>query len=307
MSAAREQAWAAYLTYMHRRHRATSTVEQYDWAVRGFWRWCDGRRPPVPWDQVDPETLEAWLDRPTSRRSNAKGERLSQASRAHYATLLGTAYRFFHADGWLEWNPLARAVPAAWPLPDPRDLTLGQVRRLLEHVHGNPRLVLLVMLAFCGGLRCSEIATLEVGDVDLERGELQVRYGKGGKRRGVPIAAELAPVLASHLALMRHAGLEDGRLVRNAVTGAPVGKGYVSRLLSGAMRDAGLQETGHGLRHAFAKRLLEADDGRMDTLRAVSRMLGHSSTTVTERIYLNGSDAGCRRAIGLLPTVRRPQ
>jgi site-specific recombinase XerD len=303
MSADRDLAWQAYLQHLARNHRSKGTVDQYTYTILPLWRWLDARTPPVPWDEVTPELLDQWLKR--IPKGNARRRRLSDRAKSHYSILVGTFYTWAHADGHLERNPLARAVPHPAPTPRARALTRDQVRRLLDHVAGDQRLELLVWLAYGCGLRCREIGTLEVGDVDLDRGELTV-HGKGGKDRTVPIAAPVQDVLERYLATLP-ADARTDRLVRHAYTagGRPVGETYVSKLLSGAMRAAGLEDTGHSLRHTFATTLLEASDGR--DLRPVSRMLGHSSTLVTERVYVNSSDAGCRRTVDLLPDPKPSQ
>jgi integrase len=63
-----------------------------------------------------------------------------------------------------------------------------------------------------GGLRLSEALRLRVKDLALERGELLIRDGKGGKDRVTVLAAQLAPVLRGHLARL-HAWFENERRV----------------------------------------------------------------------------------------------
>lgn len=49
------------------------------------------------------------------------------------------------------------------------------------------------------GLRCAEVRQLSVADVDLQRGMLHIRNGKGGKDRYVPPGAMLTPGIATYL------------------------------------------------------------------------------------------------------------
>ena len=48
------------------------------------------------------------------------------------------------------------------------------------------------------GLRCSEARLLRTGDVDLAAGVLQIRDGKGGKDRQLPVAEPLRVRLADY-------------------------------------------------------------------------------------------------------------
>ena len=52
---------------------------------------------------------------------------------------------------------------------------------MLEAMAGTPRLIASVL--YGTGLRLMEAATLRVKDVDLDRGEIIVRHGKGGRDR----------------------------------------------------------------------------------------------------------------------------
>ena len=54
-------------------------------------------------------------------------------------------------------------------------------------------------LMYSSGLRCSEVANLNIGDIDLENREVIVRRGKFGKDRIVPISEVAAKFLKRHL------------------------------------------------------------------------------------------------------------
>lgn len=66
-------------------------------------------------------------------------------------------------------------------------MSVGEVRLLLAHMRGVPRLCATLM--YGSGLRLGECVSLRVKDVDLERGEMVVRCGKGDKDRRVPFPA----------------------------------------------------------------------------------------------------------------------
>jgi site-specific recombinase XerD len=68
-------------------------------------------------------------------------------------------------------------------------LSVGEVRQLLAHMRGVSRLCALLM--YGSGLRLGECVSLRVKDVDLERGEIVVRSGKGDKDRcAVPFSSK---------------------------------------------------------------------------------------------------------------------
>ena len=101
------------------------------------------------------------------------------------------------------FGPLPRAKQ---PTRLPVVLTPPEVRRVLTALDGTPRLIGLVL--YGSGLRLLECLTLRVKDVDLERGELWLRRGKGAKDRVTvlpdllrkPLGRQFVRVLALHQA-----------------------------------------------------------------------------------------------------------
>jgi integrase/recombinase XerD len=132
------------------------------------------------------------------------------------------------------------------------------------------------------GIRRMEAAALEVKDIDLETGSLLV-WGKGNKRRRIPIAHTLEPVLRAWLLEWRPQSdvpwlllQQDGtQLTENAIDGR------FKRL-----SERGIKIKPHGLRHASATIL--ANDGMPVPL--ISLMLGHRDIRITN-LYLNPTES----------------
>ena len=76
-------------------------------------------------------------------------------------------------------------------------LTPDEVRRVLAQMHGITRLV--AVLLYGSGMRLMECLTLRVKDLDLSRGELVIRRGKGAKDRVTVLPELLKGSLAAHL------------------------------------------------------------------------------------------------------------
>ncbi len=177
----------------------------------------------------------------------------------------------------LRWRRRARRLPAT--------LSREQVMKLLAQPRGTDPLALrdraLLELMYASGLRISEAVSLQVGDVDLQEGLLQVR-GKGGKERIVPVGRHAVSALTAYEARGRPALVGDsvqGRLFLNARGGAISRQGLYKIVMRHAA-SAGLANrmSPHTLRHSFATHLLS---GGCD-LRALQEMLGHADLATTQ-------------------------
>ncbi len=141
----------------------------------------------------------------------------------------------------------------------------------------------MLMVAYSGGLRVSEVAHLAVRDIDSERMVLHVRQGKGRKDRFVP----LSPVA---LSILRHHWLKDGMtkedqfLFLGQDRSRSISPTTIMAVCRQAAKKAGLKKrvTVHTLRHSFATHHLEAGTD----LRTLQIMMGHASLRTTSR-YLH--------------------
>jgi integrase len=95
-------------------------------------------------------------------------------------------------------HEVVRAKPS---LRMPLVLSKAEVAAVLRNLHGTPWLM--ASLLYGAGLRLLECVRLRVKDIDLARGEIAVRDGKGRKDRTTLLPAALAAPLSSHLANRR--------------------------------------------------------------------------------------------------------
>jgi len=197
----------------------------------------------------------------------------------------------------------------------PTVLSVAEVTRLVALIE--PRYRFPAKLQYGSGLRLNELVSLRVKDVDLGRGVLIVRGGKGDLDRTTVIPECLKEILVIHLDEVRgiyEADREKG-LPGVALPGAlgrkfsrageswewmwlfpardlsvdPVSGVKRRHHLHGAVfneaikrgaREAGIHKrvTSHALRHSFATHLLEAGTD----IRTIQTLLGHSDVRTTE-------------------------
>jgi len=134
-------------------------------------------------------------------------------------------------------------------------------------------------LFYSSGLRLSELAGLDLDDVNLQAGETQVT-GKGRKTRIVPVGKAALDAIAAWLP-QRQALLRDPTAALFiGQRGSRLTPRSVQLRLDRWARQAGLGQHVHPhmLRHAFATHVLQSSGD----LRAVQEMLGHASISTTQ-------------------------
>jgi integrase/recombinase XerC len=206
-------------------------------------------------------------------------------------------FRFGQREGWTKSNP-------AKPLRNPRKsrslphfLTADEILRLLAAPQAGEAMGLrdraILETLYSAGLRVSELAGLNDGDLDLGGGALRVR-GKGRRERIAPVGSYAVEALQKWLAVRELSPKErQGALAPVFVNkfGRRLTTRSVGRLLEKHLATAGLdgRTTPHTLRHSFATHLLDAGAD----IRSVQELLGHKSL-VTTQIYTHVSTAGLR-------------
>lgn len=139
---------------------------------------------------------------------------------------------------------------------------------------------LIIALGVYAGLRVSEIVKLRIERVSLERRELVVYQGKGGKDRVLPLHPALAALLQDWIA-----GQRDGWLFPSPVKPEKhLTTRAVQYMALRAADAAGIRKpdaslSPHKWRHSFATNCLR----KGANLRQVQQLLGHSSVAITER------------------------
>lgn len=201
------------------------------------------------------------------------------------------------------WVGEARAiVPSVKTRYQPRDrwLTREEAASLLAALPAHRRLW--AALAIYAGLRDSEVTLLRWEHVDLERGVLRApgRKTEGAWRR-IPIAADLAPMLA---AVADKAGtvVEEWPNVRRdlrvAMTQAI--EGFPRRRLPAGNIHPPIPDAAkispNDLRRTFASWLVQAGVSHL----VVAHLLGHGSTRMVERVYGRLDETTYRRAVDAL-------
>lgn len=245
---------AQWLAYLQQRNRSAETLRTYRSTMDGYL--------PDPIAATREDVEEWW----------GTLQHLAVPTRARILSCVRSFYRWAARFDLRADDPTRRLDPPHQGRRIPRPIGRADLQRILSHADPDVRRA--VCLGAYAGLRVSEAASLDWRDVDIEARRLFIR-GKGDHDR--PIG--LSPILLDEL--LPNTG---GNVVRAG--GDPYSADALQRRCNRAMRAAGVDGTFHKLRSRFATVTLAATGN----LLAVSRALGHASTTTTA-IYAATSDS----------------
>lgn len=179
------------------------------------------------------------------------------------------------------------------PSPPPKDLylTRADYRALRDAAKLVPHLYLFIVLAYSTAGRRAAILELTWDRVDFHRGI--IRLGKGERRTKGRATVPMTDGAREALAEARPAALTDYVI---EYAGRPVGS--VKRAFRAAVHRAKLPDgvSPHVLRHSAAVHMAESGVPMSE----ISQFLGHTTTSITERVYARYSPDYLRRAAGAL-------
>ena len=184
----------------------------------------------------------------------------------------------------------------------PTVLSKQDVWQMLTHCHLLKHKMLIGLLYGCG-LRCMEVRSIRLEDMDFERKVLHIRQSKGRKDRMVPLSEHLIRGLRKYIAAEHPQEW--------LFNGAPNGRGggdfdsrYSQRGVQWAVnriaKDAGIKKevSVHTLRHTYACHLLE-DGMNIVTLK---ELMGHANIETTME-YLHLCQLDDRKMFSPLDTL----
>jgi integrase len=315
MNRAPEQLATAFEGALSRQGRAAATRRKYVPTVRAFLEWSAALdRPPSSLDiDLFLADREAHVEHRIGRRPRRATVRAQIAALRSFFAYLERSGLLADAEGHAVPNPMA-AIVAPSLEQRPNDFLRPFEDAALLDCNSPPAERLVVWLLRWTGLRVAEACALRLQDLDLtpDLESLIVRKSKTtAGMRTIPLVPNLIPELRTWLDLLERRGVVSPQAyVLSTATGAAYKPTFVWRIVKRAgaraevrpvacecgsgrrsRHDRGCPRTvsgenlsaitPHTLRRTFGSYLLN----RGLRLEVVSRLLGHSSTVVTERAY----------------------
>ncbi|MDX2079327.1 MAG: tyrosine recombinase XerC [Terrimicrobiaceae bacterium] len=270
------------------RNASPRTIETYRISLSEFRKF----RPDKHWRSLTAADFRAWM------------LELMKAGAAHSSVRvrfsgLRAFYEFLVLRNLVSVNILKTVSLPKLPKSLPKFLTTGQVENLIETPAAAPRTkqapswsaardTAIIELFYSTGMRLSELAGLDVADLD-PIGETARVLGKGRRERICPVGSEALRAISVYRSA---AGVHAGPLFINK-SRRRLGARSIWAMIKTRLVQAGLPAdlSPHKLRHSFATHLLDAGAD----LRSVQTLLGHASLSTTQ-IYTHVTTERLRRA-----------
>lgn len=166
--------------------------------------------------------------------------------------------------------------------PLPKNMEVDEVAQLLAFVPEKTiefRDKAMMELFYSSGLRLSELASVNLFDIDLSSAELRVT-GKGSKERLLPVGRMAIEALNQWLKCRNEFIKEQNNALFISQLGNRISVRQIQQRLSYWAKQQGLNSklNPHKLRHSFASHLLQSSSD----LRAVQELLGHADLSTTQ-------------------------
>ena len=275
----------AWLDHMRVRGHSDRTVWAGEWSVSDFIVWCQEREIVLAKDVTKP-VIERYQKTLFYARKE-DGSPLTLATQSARLSFLKQYFKWLTRENYLLGNPASGIeLPKVEKRLPKHILTDAEAEAILLQPDVATPLGIrdraLLETLYSTGIRRSELARLRIQDLDLERGTVIVRQGKGRKDRLIPIGARALAWLDRYIREVRTGYVvepDDGRLFLSH-WGGPLSPNNLCALVTRHVHGSGLTHVGgcHLFRHAMATLMLEngAD------IRFIQAMLGHVKLTTTE-------------------------
>ena len=274
-SAKKDALTEEFLRYLaNERNASPRTLKAYREALTAF-----GAENKTPWKKCTGDDFRDYLFAIMKRGQARSYVRLQFSA-------LRTFYQFLAARKGLRRNPVREVQLPKIEKKLPLVLTRQQVEELLAAptrgmknraapVWMPLRDVAIMELFYSSGLRLSELAALEVADVDLYTESVRV-FGKGRKERVCPVGLPALEAISRYRAA---ANVHSGPLFINK-SHRRISPRSIWLILKRYLRHTSIpiSISPHKLRHSFATHMLD----RGADLRSVQALLGHASLSTTQ-------------------------
>ena len=301
-----------FMIYCRSRQLREKTMNSYEQALRLFERWCKEQLAIKDVDKVTEAVIRRYINDLQERGkysfySNDKRKETNHPDRRrdfrkpisvttvnNYIRNIRVFFNWLDIEGVIRKNPMKKVRQLKTNRTAKEYLSDEDFKKLIgcldKSYFSEHRDYAMIMLMIDSGMRLGECYCLLMEDVNLTKRQvfLKAEITKGRKDRMVYFSAKTEQVLRRWVQFKDRYVQTDYFFPSRSSTGAHIQVSNFETNFKRYLRRSGIDEniSPHCLRNNFAKRCLM---NGMD-IYTLSRILGHSSVTVTEQAYLDLTD-----------------
>jgi len=271
--------------------KSPKTIEWYVTFLQKFLAFLELENYTTDASQINKEIIRAFiLYLQKEARTPRSKKPLSSATVQGYVRTLKSFFSWAIREEYLPDSPMAKIpVPKATSkvINTFTHEQIGKLAQACYRSNGNSyRNLTILLLLLDSGIRVSELVNINDEDVDLAEGLLEIKMGKGGKERTVPVGSVVQKSLWKYINHCRPQPLTQ-KVTRLFLSddGLPLTRSGIQQMLRRCGKQAGISGvrcSPHTFRHTFAKSYL-INGGDIFSLQ---KILGHTSLA-SVRTYLN--------------------
>lgn len=276
---------AEYLQRMRVSNYSQRTVRNHEVNLGYFITWCEDRGLTRPQEVTRP-ILERY-QRLLYYYRKENGQPLSFRTQNLRLSAVRTFFKWLARNHHLLYNPASELeLPKAEKRLPKHVLTAGEAEKVISQTDIQDPLGLrdraILEALYSTGIRRMELINLKLYDLDVERGTVMIRQGKGRKDRMIPIGERAMAWMEKYLSDVRPSLVvepDQGTLFL-AGYGEPLSPNRLSQVVGEYVERAAIGKRGacHLFRHTMATLMLE---GGAD-IRFIQEMLGHANLSATQ-------------------------
>jgi site-specific recombinase XerD len=262
-------AQALYEDHLRQAGKAHATIIAYTKDIEQLIDFV-GKKGKTQVDEVNQTDIEEF-------KEQLKKNRYTGKSVSRKINSIKSFFRFLIAEGYIEDNPADDIAHPRYDQTPPRVLSKIEYRALRDAARGDARMAAIVELLLQTGMRISELASLQMEDLDFERDVIFIRAQNSREARKVPLNDAGKKALMDYLEVRPRTREKTVFLTK---TCRPFLVRNIRTAIDRYFRLAGIRDAKvNDLRHTFIVEQLKAGT----PLVYVSQLVGHKRITTTEK------------------------
>lgn len=305
-----------FLDYCDYKNLSKKTIKSYNQTLVLFMRYLEEEKDITDINKIDKDTVQEYIiftkDRGKysfvastdgmikaniDKRSDI-GEKVSDATLNNYLRNIKVFFNWLEENQMIKQNTVSKCNFIKTERKAKDQLSDAEFNKLIKSIDITKfheyRDFVVIQLIFDTGMRLNETLNLTINDVDFVRRTILIpsEINKGRKDRSVFYSQTMAKLLHRWIRF-KDTMQESELLFPTHRTNGVLSVSNFERNFRIYVKRAKINKsiTPHGLRNNFARRFLLASND----IHTLSKILGHSSVTVTEKAYLDLMDEDFRK------------